>query len=738
MTGQREFASALRRIREARGLTQATLASRVPCSQSVISKLEMGRKRPTLELIAKCERALGVSGELTAVLNRGAIGSRGRGLPPEDGYFTGRQHEIAVVSGALESGRRICAISGIGGVGKTALALRCARSLAADYPDGVFFLRLSPSPAEAETAAESPNSLNAILAGALRQFGILEERISHRLEDRAIQYRAWLHNRKALLILDDAQSAAQVRMLLPSDPGCPILVTSRRRLAALDDAELVALGVLEQDDAAELFSSVARIKAGSGSEADALARVVDLCGRHPLALRIAAARLRHDSPHWTLAVLEDRLSAENRRLAELDDGERSLTASFEMSLHDLGPDHMELFLLLGAQPGRDFGAFTAASLLGTNLHRADRLLSDLVEANLVEPGGTGRYRSHDLLREFASRTCAVRKPADECDAALVRLTASMRNAALHADELLDPLRFRLAFGVRTLAGELPRMPDTAAATAWFDDEWQNLIELCRWAGRNGLSDLCWQLAFALRSYFFQKKHFDAWVDTQRWGLAAARAAGERNAELITLINLGTALFDRGDLDEASPCFSTALSLAEARNDHSAVTTLLANQGWISLYRGEFETTVQQLSRASTRYQVQNNLRNAAISERGIALALTALGDHDEAISIARHALNTFAELSLELDAAMAANCLGWAWYRADSLTEARAAYQEALTRAEQCGSSYEAARAYIGLGNTANAAGDEGEAQRCWSAADLRWPNLDPVMVGEAAARPAA
>jgi DNA-binding SARP family transcriptional activator len=258
-----------------------------------------------------------------------AVGDVGRlaQLPADTGNFTGRRGELAHLLALIPdiaTGRRpsgvvvICAVDGMGGIGKTTLAAHAAHRLAGRFPDGCLFLDL-----HGYTRAISPVEPGQALERLLRALGVPGEQIPDNVDDQAALYRSRLTGRRMLIVLDNAGTADQVRPLLPAEPGCLVLVTSRRRLTALHEARPVSLDVLPVTDAVILFSRIAGPGRATGHPDD-VGRVVGLCGRLPLAVRIAAAPLRA-RPSWTVAHLADRLADQRNRLSELDDGERGCT-----------------------------------------------------------------------------------------------------------------------------------------------------------------------------------------------------------------------------------------------------------------------------------------------------------------------------------------------------------------------------------------------------------------------------
>lgn len=725
MNERATFGAELRRRRRAAGLSLTELAARTHYSKGYLSKVETGLAQANPALAALCETELGTQG-LTSLLPAEPVRRRTRpdvrpsGLPPMTNAFAGRDAELRAMRTALEIDGGVCVVSGMGGVGKTELAVRCAHRLESGFADGCLFIDLRGfGDATAGTAAVHDR--------LLRVLGVPADRIPADPDDRAALYRSRLRGRSLLLVLDNAVNAAQVRPLLPAEPKCRVLITSRSRLSALDDAGHVSLDMLPLAAAVELFSSVTGVPAG-----DAVTRVVQRCARLPLAIRIAAARLRAH-PTWDVAELERRLDDENARLGELDDGERTLAATFQLSTRQLTDAESRLFGLLTVHPGTDVDIHAASALSALSYRETDRLLERLHEAHLLTQPEPDRYGFHDLLHAFATEF--VQTDAEDGMNAFRRLTTfAVRNAA-HADNLLTPSRFVPEISFDPGTPEPARLDDSEMAMSWFRAEWPGLVALCRAAGERGEHERCWQLAFFLRDFFFVAKLWDPWLDTHRWARASAATIGNTWALATTTANLGVAFVDRGDLDEASACYSEALGLFRSIGDGHGESTALAHSGWAEHYRGKHTDALRDLRQAQAFYVRDGNRRNAAITGRGIALVLTALGEATEAAELAAGTLSVFDELGLDLDAAMALNCTGWAWYTAERHELAASAYRAAVERAEACGSPYETARAYTGLGNVAAAQGSADLAAEFWERADEIHPDLDQVMVGEARAR---
>jgi tetratricopeptide (TPR) repeat protein len=398
-------------------------------------------------------------------------------------------------------------------------------------------------------------------------------------------------------------------------------------------------------------------------------------------------------------------------------------------------DQRTLLGLLTVHPGADVDLHAAATLAGLPVLAAERLLAKLRDGHLIFQSASGRYHWHDLLRSFAATEIAAEISPEVRTAAVTRLVETELRAAEAADRLLAPTRYRRDVTFAGQPGPARTFADTDAAIAWFRVEWRNLVALCRVAFELGSHVYCWQLAFSLRSFFFLAKLWDPWIDSQRIALAAAVASGDVWAQAVTSNNLGVATIDRGDLSGAEEYYQQALARFRELDDRHGVNTALANYAWVEHYRGDHRSALANLAAALEFYRAEGAGRNAAITLRGMALVETAVGAHDVAVTHAGEALATFVAMGLELDVTMTHNCLGWAHFRAGRLAAAEASYLAALESCERSGSTFEAVRAEIGLGNVAFVAGRHTDAEVRWAAAAEHGVVLDPVMVAEERAR---
>ncbi|MFE2408219.1 ATP-binding protein [Kitasatospora sp. NPDC059408] len=456
-------------------------------------------------------------------------------LPSDLPDFTGREEHLRFVLTALADGR-VPVVSGMGGIGKTALAVHAAHRAAADYPDGRLY-------ADLRGADDEPADPARILAAFLRALGADAREIPESLDERAALYRTLLAGRRVLVVLDNAAGEAQLRPLLPGSTTeqqhSNALVTSRAVLTALPGARLVDLGGFGPAHAETLLRHIvgdARVAA----EPVAAGQIADLCGGMPLAVRIAGARLAA-RPRWSLARLAELLRDERRRLDELAAGDLAVRAGFAVGYTRLSEPTRRTFRLLGLLDAADFAPWAAAALADVPLEEAERQLEELIDAQLLQETGTEphlRYRFHDLVRLYAREHAhATDTPADRADALERAFGAWLWLAEQAADQVPGPC-------FAAIHGPAPRrpLPDGPAARllddplAWFDVEQPALNACARQAAALRLVPTAWDLAACQEKYCDVRGLYDDWRTTNLVVLQACKAAGDL---------VGTAVLTRG-------------------------------------------------------------------------------------------------------------------------------------------------------------------------------------------------
>ncbi|WP_316526728.1 AfsR/SARP family transcriptional regulator [Kitasatospora brasiliensis] len=383
------------------------------------------------------------------------------GLPD----FTGRAEEVETLADQLSGagGRAVVvsALDGMGGVGKTTLAVHVARQVRVRFPDGQLF-------ADLRGEDRTPPAPGTVLAGFLRALGVDPADIPPDTGERSALYRSALAGRRVLVVLDNAATPGHVEPLLPGSAGCAVLVTSRHRLNGLAGAHQMRLDTLPAEQALELLTRIVGAERVAAEPA-AAEEVVQACGLLPLAVRIAASRLAAD-PTLTLAALAEGLRHEHR-LAELTDGERTVEATFALSYHRLDPELARAFRLLAMTDAPDIPLSCAAALLDRTEAETDDLLETLVDLNLLHSPRFGRYGYHDLVRAYARGRLADEDGPAERTAALDRLLdfclATARNAD-RAARKAEPAELSL-LGAPVAAPGRP-IADGPEAVRWMRDQ----------------------------------------------------------------------------------------------------------------------------------------------------------------------------------------------------------------------------------------------------------------------------
>lgn len=559
-------------------------------------------------------------GQLADPVSPQALTTRLAQLPADTSNFTGRAHEVAQLV-ALDSANRsgasrtgivaVYSIEGMAGVGKTALAIHAGHKLARWFPDGCLFLDL-----HGHTEGVAPVAPARALARLLLALGVPSEQVPDDLDDRAALYRNLLADRRMLIVLDNARTAEQVQSLLPAACGSVVIVTSRRRLAALDEAQSLNLDVLPGADAYALFARAAGAHRAM-DDAETVKRIVQICGYLPLALRIAAARLRARTA-WTLREFAARLDGQRAALSELDDGERSVAAAFNLSYRDLTGEQQRMLRRLGLHPGVDIDQYAAAALAGAALDQTNRLLEDLVDAHLLQQTVTGRYRFHDLTRAFAIHVADSDDSADDTRVALTRLFDHYLAAVAAALDALHSTDAERRPRVPWCSSPMPPMADYAAALAWLYVERPNIVAACAYTAAHGWPAHTNRLATTYVRHLGIGGYYTDAVAVCAHARHAAAALGDRAAEAHAVASGGRVHWGQGRYGQAAHDLEQALTLYRETGDRAGEARTLSNLGAIQRRLGNY-------SRARPCFQQAFALARETGSQAGEARALAHLG-----------------------------------------------------------------------------------------------------------------
>ncbi|MEG3627320.1 AfsR/SARP family transcriptional regulator [Streptomyces poriticola] len=598
-------------------------------------------------------------------------------LPATVPDFTGRasfvrelSDVLASASGAESRVMAVSALAGIGGVGKTTLAVHVAHAARGTFPDGQLYVDLGGAGAR---AAEP----ETVLGSFLRALGTADSAVPDTLEERAALYRSVLDGRRVLVVLDNARDAAQVRPLLPGTAGCAALVTSRVRMLDLAGAHLVDLDVMSPEEALALFTKIVGEERVASERQPAL-DVVAACGFLPLAIRIAASRLAARRT-WTVSVLAAKLADERRRLDELQAGDLAVEATFELGYGQLEPAQARAFRLLGLADGPDISLAAAAAVLDLPVEETEDLLESLVDTSLLESAAPGRYRFHDLVRLYA-RACAER---DES-------SASEREAAL--SRVLD---FYLATAARVYAIERPgdrlvehleptehegmRFSEGTAALDWLYTEGECLLASVRQSVgterlRRGV-DLLWAAKDLAESGANARQYESTAVAVSE----AAQTVGDLRTEGRARTTLTNALLVSGRIQQAGDEARLAMDRAAVAQDVAAGSWAANDRGLISLHQHQYADGKVFFDQAIRGFSTAGNRAGEATTLFNLSRAHLAMGNIAKAVDIAQHGIGLLAELGRTMRLANGHYALGMALTKADRPAEALVQFDEALT-----------------------------------------------------------
>ncbi|KAB2380167.1 tetratricopeptide repeat protein [Actinomadura montaniterrae] len=548
-------------------------------------------------------------------------------LPRDVPDFTGREDELAAVLDAV-AGSRVVAVDGMAGVGKTCLAVHAAYRLADGHPDAQLYLDL-----HGFTDGREPLDPDTALRALLAALDVPSEKVPQEggVEPLAACWRSELAGRRAVVVLDNAADAEQVRPLLPGAGPSVALITSRNRLLGLDEVPPVSLDVLSPWESAELLARASGEAASGGRlarEPEAAAEVLRLCGHLPLALRLAAARLRH-RPGWTVGILVERMA----------EGSGEFDTAFAMSVRQLDRAQRRLFRLLGELPGSSFDEYVAAALADVPPRTARALREDLGDAPLVQQPAAGRYRLHDLVRRHARRAAAEQVPPAERERALARVLGYYVHAAAAADAAMPFPAGSRAASAGPAPAEVPRFAGKSAALAWFGAEYGNLMAAFHAAVATGADAHVCELPRFMRAYFARRcgtTHLNALFERS---VDAARRLGDPLWLAEAHSDLGFARYNAGRMAEAGAAYEAAEPLVSAAGDVLSQAELTIRRGYLRWDEGHVEEPLELFRTAGRLYEAAGCPMGAAHATAYEAWALLQLGHREDAARLARKALD---------------------------------------------------------------------------------------------------
>ena len=740
------FGPLLRCQRVAAGLTQEQLAERTGLSVRSISDMERGitacPRRSSMALLAA---ALGLDDRGARALAAWRPGGENlfpglpvpRQLPAAVPGFVGREAELRALSAPLDQPGGppgtvlISAIDGTAGVGKTALAVYWAHSVAWRFGDGQLYVNLHGfgPPGPPVTPAE-------VVRGFLDALEVPPEKIPARPESQAALYRSLLVGRRLLIVLDNARDTEQVRPLLPGSPGSLVVVTSRAELAglaAIEGARLLTLDVLTGSEAVELLARrLGRDRVTA--EPAALTALAGFCARLPLALAIAAARAAA-RPRFPLAVLAAELRDDAGRLDALDVGDAasSVQAVFSWSCRQLTGPAARLFRLLSVHPGPDISAPAAASLTGSGPHESHQMLGELTRAHLISEHAPGRYAFHDLLRAYAAEQARAHDGASARRAALHRVLDHYLHTAYAARLLLRPPPRPPITLVVPQPGVTPESPGGyQQALDWFTAEHQVLLAVASLAAETGFDVYAWQLPWSMADFLVRCGYLHERAALQRSALEAATRLGDKSGQAAALLQLGAACHALGDYDQARDRLSDGLGLYRQIGDLCGEARVRMMIGSLLGDQGRDAAALSQAEQALDLFRALGDRAGQAGALNDIGCCHAELGHLRQARVVCEEALALQQELGNRIGEAVSWDSLGRAEYQLGNLAGAAECYQRAMRLFRELRARSAEAEACTHLGDIRHADGDHFAARTAWLRAldifdDLHHPQADKV-----------
>ncbi len=471
--------------------------------------------------------------------------------------FTGRHDEIKRILEHLkgEGTGKIAAISGMPGVGKSALAIHVAHQLAvSDFPDVQLCIDLRGDDGNALEPAD-------VLAQFLRALGLEESWIPNDLRERSSVYRSQLWGKRAIVVLDNARDEVQMRPLLPGSATCAVIVTSRRVLGALEGTMDIPLPVLPEPEAVELLGRLIDPQRVEPERAKA-EEIVKLCGQLPLAIRIVGGTLKVKR-HWTLKDYAQRLADEKQRLNHLQLSNLDVRASFELSYRELSAADKNLFYRLSVLENKDFSKDIADVLVEENVESL-KAIERLLDSQLLESKNNKRCQFHDLVHIFAQEKLLESTTFEQREGLKRQLVGWGKSWSFIWDRCLNPIPHREMIQQWIENGyispEIDEQHLPREALYWFDQERENLLNILDWASISERWYEVVSIAEALVDFFKIRSHWKDWQQTCQLAIKAARKSGNLYGEGLALNNLGNVLMMQSQWDKSVEVYLQSLDI----------------------------------------------------------------------------------------------------------------------------------------------------------------------------------
>jgi tetratricopeptide (TPR) repeat protein/DNA-binding SARP family transcriptional activator len=610
-------------------------------------------------------------------------------LPPKLAEFVGREQEMVLLTADYSQNPVVQVVTGMPGVGKTALAAHAARLLAGHYSGGQLFLSLC-----GHDSRNPPLNPEAALHRLLRMLNVPTDRIPGTLAERAVLWHEELAHRQLIVVLDDVAGVDQIRALLPTAGDCRMLITSRVRLEDLGEDTTVSLGSLPEDDATELF---ARIVGTVATDMSLASEAVGLCGRLPLAIQLIAHGLRQGHPA-TLSDLIEELSSPTVRLAGESGLHPEVTAVFDLSYRTLPTLDQKLFRRLGLHPGTEITADAAAALGGCSLAEAEATLTALANRHLLQDADKF-FHFHDLMRHYAIARASSQETRLDQRQAYDRLIYYYLNTARLSDKLLYTDSGAMAISYtnpRPASVHLLSTPQQAAD--WMELEWRNILATARCAAERERKPECADLIHVMARFLEASGHWNEASSAHALALQASLDLGNVAGVAAASLDLSRVVGRIGHRQEAIRHAEKAAASYKLLADLSGEAEALDQIGTLNRFSSRFREALAYHQEANNLYRSAADSRGVASTLGHIGIAHYHLGRYESSGEHLRSALRIYRELHDRRGEAKVLNNLGnmqrYQGYHRDALDS----YQKALEIFRVIGGEQNQAMLYENIG----------------------------------------
>jgi tetratricopeptide (TPR) repeat protein len=626
-------------------------------------------------------------------------------------------------------------IEGMGGVGKTVLAVHAGHRLSVRYPDAQLYLNLS-----AHDQFHGPLSPADALRDLLAMLGVPAARIPDTLRERTELWHRELAYRRAVLVYDDVADPEQIGPLLPPGGDNMIIATSRRRHATWGKVQRTVLHVLDEGDATALFKQVAGLSADRETDAAEASR---LCGYLPLAIRLTASRARSVTAAELSDLLAELTEPSGDNLSETDVSQQ-VRAAFELSYNQLTRGEQRFFRYLGVSPCASVTAYSGAALAGISPSESDAMLRTLADHYLLEETSPGQFGFHDLIRAFAAARFTRDDPQPEVRRGVGRLAEYYLNAASQANDMRS-MQQPETIGNKQEAS----FTDPPAATAWLESEWGNILRVAEYCARREFKRRCADLTHALADFLFASGHWDQASAAHLLALQACRDLDylpgiARSAFDVSLIYMltgqGTAALQHGS--EAARTFDAlhdlrnraaaldrigtihrntarfraalayhqeSLGIYRAIGDESGTAWALLHASSVLWHLGRLEEEMTYLNRALDIFREKGDARAQALVLNNMGTVQYHKGYHRDAMLNYQASHDIFREIGGRLNLAIADHNMGRVHLYRGNYTAAITIYRKVLATYRALGDLQHQAYALADIGSAYRSTGNFAE-----------------------------